>query len=213
MHRTAAVRGGSVLRNYLKLSLVLFLICAISAGALALVNASTEERIRTNEENKERMLRGKALAGEQEGERVAFDPEPVRIGEREYFVGRLEGGPVGIAFTAVTNKGYSGPIEIVIAMDMAGEKVSGVRIKSHSETPGLGANATQIRYGDIEPWFLAQFEALSPSELWLKKDNPEGKIDAITAATITSRAIADCVRESAASFGATWKEAKEEREE
>lgn len=201
------------MKNYLKLSLVLFLICSVSAGALAVVNATTEGRIRTNEENKERMLRGKALAGEQEGERLAFDPEPVRIGEREYYVGRLEGEPVGTAFTAVTNKGYSGPVEIVIAMDMAGEKIAGVRIKSHSETPGLGANATQIRYGDIEPWFLAQFEGLSPDEVWLKKDDPNGKIDAITAATITSRAITDCVREWAASFGTAWKEAKEKREE
>jgi electron transport complex protein RnfG len=192
---------------------MLFLICSISAGALALVNASTEKRISANEEQKERMLRGKALAGEQQGEQIAFDPEPVRIGEKEYYVGRLEDEPVGTAFTAVTNKGYSGPIEIVIAMDMEGEKVAGVRIKSHSETPGLGANATQIRYGDIEPWFLAQYEGLDASEIWLKKDNANGRIDAITAATITSRAITDCVRESAMSFGAAWKESKETREE
>jgi electron transport complex protein RnfG len=201
------------LKNYLKLSVVLFLICSVSAGALAIVNASTEGRIRANEEHKERILRGKALAGEQKGGHIAFDPEPVHIAEKQYYVGRLDGEPVGTAFTAVTNKGYSGPIEIVIAMDMAGEKIAGVRIKSHSETPGLGANATQIRYGDIEPWFLAQFEELEPAAIWLKKDNSNGRIDAITAATITSRAVTDCVRESAMSYGAAWKESKEKRED
>ena len=201
------------MKNYLKLSVVLFLICSISAGALAIVNASTEGRIRTNEEKKERILRGKALAGEQKGGQIAFENEPVRIAEKEYYVGRFEGESVGVAFTAVTNKGYSGPIEIVIAMDVAGEKIAGVRIKSHSETPGLGANATQIRYGDIEPWFLAQFEGLAPAEISLKADDSSGRIDAITAATITSRAITDCVRESAMSFGAAWRESKEKREE
>jgi len=188
------------LKVYLKLSLVLFLICSISAGALAFISAATEDRIRANEELKERMLRGKALAGEQKGELVAFDPEPIRIGEKEYYVGRLDGGFAGTAFTTVTNKGYSGPIEIVVAMDDTGERIAGVRIKSHSETPGLGANAVVIRYGEIEPWFLDQFSGLGPEEIFLKADSPNGAVDAITAATITSRAVTDCVREAATDF-------------
>jgi electron transport complex protein RnfG len=185
---------------YLKLSLVLFLICSVSAGALAFISAATEDRIRANEELKERMLRGKALAGEQQGEAVTFDPEPIRIGEIDYYVGRLDGAFAGTAFTTVTNKGYSGPIEIVVAMDATGEKIAGVRIKSHSETPGLGANAVQIKYGEIEPWFLAQFAGLNPEQAFLKRDDPSGVVDAITAATITSRAVADCVREAATGF-------------
>lgn len=185
---------------YARLSLMLFLICSVSAGALAMVDSATRARILANEEYKERILRGKALAGEQEGGRVTFDAEPVEIGATKYYVGRLDSDVVGTTFTAVTNKGYGGPIEIVIAMEPNGEKIAGVRIKSHSETPGLGANATQIRYGEIEPWFLAQFEGLRPEQVRLKKDDPQGAIDAITAATITSRAITDCVREEAEGF-------------
>ena len=197
------------MKVYLKLSLVLFLICSVSAGALAFISAATEDRIRANEELKERMLRGKALAGEQEGESIAFDPEPIRIGEKDYYVGRLDAAFVGTAFTTVTNKGYSGPIEIVVAMDETGEKIAGVRIKSHSETPGLGANAVQIKYGEIEPWFLAQFSGLSPENVFLKRDDPNGAVDAITAATITSRAVADCVREAATDFDNVRDELKE----
>ena len=189
------------MKTYAKLSLVLFLICSVSAGALAFISAATSERIEANEELKERMLRGKALAGEQKGGDVVFDPAPVEIGGEEYYIGRLEGEFTGTAFTTVTNKGYSGPIEIVVAMDATGEKIAGVRIKSHSETPGLGANAVQIRYGDIEPWFLAQFSGLGPEQIFLGKDDPNGVIDAITAATITSRAVADSVREAATGFG------------
>lgn len=195
---------------YTRLSLMLFLICSVSAGALAMVDSATRARIQANEEYKERILRGKALAGEQQGGQVTFDPEPVEIDSAEYYVGRLDSEFVGTAFTAVTNKGYGGPIEIVIAMEPDGEKIAGVRIKSHSETPGLGANATQIRYGEIEPWFLAQFEGLRPEQVRLKKDDPEGAIDAITAATITSRAVTDCVREEAESFEEVESELPEE---
>ncbi len=194
---------------YLKLSLVLFLICSLSAGALAFINAATEQRILDNEELKERVLRGKALAGEQKGESVAFDPEPIQIEDGQYYIGRLDGKFAGTAFTTVTYKGYSGPIEIVVAMDESGEKIAGVRIKSHSETPGLGANAVQIKYGEIEPWFLAQFSGLSPEEAFLKRDDANGAVDAITAATITSRAVADGVREAAEDFGRIKDELKE----
>ena len=194
------------MKTYAKLSLLLFLICSLSAAALAFVDAATRERILANEEKKERVLRGRALAGEQQGELVVFDPEPVQIETGQYYGGRLDGQFMGTAFTVVTNKGYSGPIEIVVAMDETGEKIAGVRIKSHSETPGLGANAVQIRYGEIEPWFLAQFSGLRPGEVSLKKDSPEGAVDAITAATITSRAVTDRVREAAEGFEEVWSE-------
>ncbi len=197
------------MKSYAKLSLVLFLICSVSAGALAFISAATEDRIEANEALKERMLRGKALAGEQDGEKIVFDPAPVEIGGEEFFLGRLDGEFRGTAFTTVTNKGYSGPIEIVVAMDNTGTKIAGVRIKSHSETPGLGANAAQIRYGDIEPWFLAQFSGLDPEQIFLGKDDPNGKIDAITAATITSRAVTDAVRKAATGFEGVKDEIRE----
>lgn len=193
---------------YARLVLVLVIICSLSAAALAIVDAATRARIEENEAYKERILRGKALLGEEAGGRVSFDSEPVEVDGKKYYVGRLEGEMVGTAFTVVTNKGYSGPIEIVIAMEESGDKIAGVRIKSHSETPGLGANATQIRYGEIEPWFLEQFKGLRPDEVWLKKDDPSGKIDAITAATITSRAITDAVREAASGFEDMWDKLK-----
>ncbi len=193
---------------YARLVLVLVIICSLSAAALAIVDAATRARIEENEAYKERILRGKALLGEEAGGRVSFDSEPVEVDGKKYYVGRLDGEMVGTAFTVVTNKGYSGPIEIVIAMEESGDKIAGVRIKSHSETPGLGANATQIRYGEIEPWFLEQFKGLRPDEVWLKKDDPSGKIDAITAATITSRAITDAVREAASGFEDMWNKLK-----
>lgn len=187
---------------------MLFLICAISAGSLALVNSVTFERIIANEEYKESVLRGKALAGPEKGEEVKFDPEPIQINGTSYYVGRLDGKVIGTAFTTTTNKGYGGPIEIVIGMN--DDKITGVRIKSSSETPGLGANATQVKYGESEPWFLAQFKDLEPKQVRLKKDDPDGAIDAITAATITSRAVTEAVHDQAQAYEDVWPQVKEQ---
>jgi len=187
---------------------MLFLICAISAGSLALVNSATFERIVANEEYKERVLRGRALAGPEKGEQVKFDSEPIQINGTRYYVGRLDGEVVGTAFTTTTHKGYGGPIEIVIGMN--GDRITGVRIKSSSETPGLGANASQVKYGESEPWFLAQFKNLEPNQVRLKKDDPDGSIDAITAATITSRAVTEAVHDQVQAYEDVWPQVKEQ---
>jgi electron transport complex protein RnfG len=193
-----------------RLIVILFVICALSAGALALVDSATRTRIQANQERKESLLRGSALVGEQKGSEVSFDAEPITVEGVPYYVGRLDSGFAGVAFTVVTDKGYAGPIEIVIAIEPTGDRIAGVRIKSHSETPGLGANAAQVKYGDIEPWFLAQFKGLIPQQAQLKKDSAEGEIDAITAATITSRAVTNAVHDEAVKFQNVWDSIKEQ---
>jgi len=193
---------------YIRLSFLLALICAITAGTLALVNTATRDRILANEAYKERILRGKALAGAEKGSLVVFDDEPVHINGNDYYIGRLDGEVIGAAVTTVTDKGYAGPIEIVIGM--RGDSITGVRIKSSSETPGLGANASAVKYGETEPWFLGQFKDLEPARIGLKKDNPAGAIDVITAATITSRAITEAVHEEAVEFEDAWPALKEQ---
>ena len=84
----------------------------------------------------------------------------------------------------VSPRGYSGPIEMLVGIDEKGN-VSGIKILSHKETAGLGANIVNIK-------FLAQFKGKS------KKDPLEAKkdIDAITGATISSRAVCSGVKEA-----------------
>lgn len=104
--------------------------------------------------------------------------------------------------------GYGGPIEAIVGVDRSGN-VSGVRILGHSETPGLGARITEVnptvterlkgRLGrdDLDPelpWFIAQFGGLDIQELYLISDDANGKIDGITAATITARALTEGIR-------------------
>ncbi|MEE8596394.1 MAG: RnfABCDGE type electron transport complex subunit G [bacterium] len=93
----------------------------------------------------------------------------------------------GIVFR-VFPQGYGGPIPITVGLDLKG-KITGVRIASAAEglkeTPGLGVKIT-------EPEFKDQFIDKCAPEAQLKSDG--GEIDAITAATISSRAVCNGVK-------------------
>jgi len=95
---------------------------------------------------------------------------------------------IGIVFRS-EKKGYSGTIRPIVGVDSIG-KIIRVKIPKEelSETPGLGMKIA-------EESFLNQFNNLSADEIFLKKDKQQGKIDAITSATISSRAATEAVRE------------------
>ena len=94
---------------------------------------------------------------------------------------------IGIVFR-VFPQGYGGPIPITVGLDNEGT-ITGIRIASAaegmSETPGLGAKIT-------EPLFTEQFRGKCAAEAALEQDG--GAIQAITAATISSRAVSEGVK-------------------
>ena len=79
--------------------------------------------------------------------------------------------------------GYGGTIDVLVGIDPDG-KLRGIRIISQQETPGLGAKITEAA-------FLDKFIGVAIDELNLSRDG--GSIDAITGATISSRAIVDAL--------------------
>jgi len=89
----------------------------------------------------------------------------------------------GVTVT-VKPQGYGDKIEMLVGIDRLG-KVSGVKVLNHRETAGLGANI-------VKPEFLGQFKGKSSKDpLEPKKD-----IEAITGATISSRAVCNGVKEA-----------------
>ena len=92
----------------------------------------------------------------------------------------------------IVTKGYGGEIEITVGIDQNGA-VTGVSIggSSFAETAGLGARAK-------EPWFAEQFIGKA-SPIAIVKDG--GEIDAITSATITSRAVTNAVDDAVLALG------------
>lgn len=87
-------------------------------------------------------------------------------------------------------EGYSGPIDFLIGISAVEKQITGIRILRHSETPGFGALA-------VKEDFFGQFAKRSLVPLGVTKTSPnKDEIQAITSATITSRAITNAVNEA-----------------
>jgi electron transport complex protein RnfG len=93
---------------------------------------------------------------------------------------------VGYAVTTYTKKGFSGNITLMAGFRPDGTIVN-ITVLEHKETPGLGTKMA-------EPKFKDQFMTKNPAEFSLKVKKDGGPVDAITAATISSRAFCDALQ-------------------
>ncbi len=95
-------------------------------------------------------------------------------------------GEDGYVITATAKEGYGGDIKITVGITADGT-VNGVSILDISETAGLGMKAK-------EPSFYGQYEGKQAEKFVVSKDGGSGEpIDALSGATITSRAVTDAV--------------------
>jgi H+/Na+-translocating ferredoxin:NAD+ oxidoreductase subunit G len=99
--------------------------------------------------------------------------------------------PTAVAFILSTS-GFSGEISLVMGINRSGE-VLGVRVLSHSETPGLG-DKIEVEKNDWINGFNGLSYVKLPQEQWhVKKDG--GAFDQFSGATITPRAVVKAIRE------------------
>ena len=87
-----------------------------------------------------------------------------------------------MAFESVGKGGFGGDVGLMVGVNTDNDRIVGVNVTTHSETPGLGANAKD------KPDLAAQFKDRSILES-IKVTNDGGKINAMSGATITSRAV------------------------
>ncbi|MFH1287310.1 MAG: RnfABCDGE type electron transport complex subunit G [bacterium] len=184
-------RGGvkDLICKILKFSLSLFTFCIGAAIILAGVDMITSRQIKANKIAEANIKRQKVLpqAGKDSFKEIKLEKE-----NKSFFLGfDKNGGYAGSVFE-VTGLGFCGPINITIGIDKE-NKVSGIAISKldQSETPGLGIKITA-------PEFQDQFVGKTGEEIKLKKDG--GGMDAITAATISSRAVVKAVKEGLAVY-------------
>jgi len=105
----------------------------------------------------------------------------------EYYQATSQGKPVAyVASTA--GKGYSSFVAMLVSLD-TGMKISDVKILHHGETPGLG---DQVE----DKGFIGQFKGKSLSQLVLLKTETKENIQAISGATISSRAVTNGVKDA-----------------
>ena len=161
-------------RYILRLTLILFLITAITAALLGVTNAITEDRISQINQEKTAAAMEEVLPADQYAERTYTGDDAIVTAVYE---GLTNGESQGYVVQVEPN-GFGGTIQMVVGIDPAGT-VTGVSIIDMSETSGLGTKA------ETEPWFLEQFVGVDGDDpLVVKQD-----IDALTSATVTSEAV------------------------
>ena len=165
------------MKKILKLTLILFLVSAIVAGVLGVVNEMTKDRI----EEQKQIKTAKAYAAVLPSEGY----EELEIDTSAYTniesISKATGGEGYVVQT--TFSGAQGNITMVVGVS-PDYKCTGISIISHAETSGLGANAAST--SDIGVNWRAQFVGQDKNMAITKAG---GTIDALTGATITSRAV------------------------
>ena len=174
------------MKELFRFGIILGVICLVATFVLALTYQVTKPKIDGQVRNEE-LDALKMISPEAD----SFVEKSVgRIGYFEAFRGKKLKGYC----LKVTANGYNGFIYIVAGIDLNGT-ITGVEILQHQETPGLGARIDEIKSGDKDPWFLRQFVGKSANTIEVKKD-----IDAITGATISSKAVTDAIRKTVNEF-------------
>lgn len=161
----------------------LTLICIVCSALLAGVYALTEAPIKKAAADKLNSAISEVLpefSSLSEEKSIGFNGKTYSY----YEVADSASNVLGYAVKAAVG-GFGGPVSLMVGVLPDGT-IYNTKVLSHSETPGLGAKCT-------EPAFADQFKGFDPSvkKLSVKKDG--GDIDAITAATITSRAYTETV--------------------
>lgn len=119
-------------------------------------------------------------------------PNPEQLGHREpqqgWYVQR--GQQRVVILPVVTRQGYNGEIRLLVGIDQQ-QRITGVRVTQHKETPGLGDDIERQRSDWITTFNGLSLNSLPPGGWAVRKDG--GNFDAFTGATITPRAVVNAV--------------------
>jgi electron transport complex protein RnfG len=174
------------MKDTIQLILVLTVICAASSALLAAVYSKTKEPIAASLELRTANAAAKVMP---EG---ASLPEKKVVDGETFFVAKKDGQLAAVAVQGRSGSGYGGEIVLMVGLGADGRLVNYKKLVA-SETPGLG---TKIESDAFRKPLLGR--ALN-ADWRVKKDG--GEVDAITAATISSRAALECIRDAIAKYG------------
>jgi len=166
------------MKKILGLVVSLTAISAVCAGVLAYIDSITREPIKAT-----------AAANEQRAIRAVLPPGVDAVeAAGEAFVGKdASGKVVGYAAKGMDAGGYGGDIVLMVGFGADKKTLVSYKVLSASETPGLGMKLST-------PEFAGQFAGKDGTALSVKKDG--GEIEAITSATITSRAVCRAIADA-----------------
>ncbi len=171
------------MREMIKMVIVLTSLSLFSGGILAAIHNQTKEQV---ELQVIKFVKGPALRKifKEASNDPTADRFDLKDGEtlRSFFVGVYDGEPRSVAFETFGKGGYGGYVGLMIAVDVENDKLIGASVTRHAETPGMGAKA------ETDPSFVAQFQGLAAKGPFkIRQDG--GDINALSGATLTSRAV------------------------
>ncbi|MBP6977758.1 MAG: RnfABCDGE type electron transport complex subunit G [Bacteroidales bacterium] len=171
--------------SFINMFLSLLIFTAIGSFALAGVYNLTKEPIAKVEKLKKESAIKQVIQDFDTlvTETVSIPDQPRPLGLTR---GYRNDSIVGSAIQTYSLKGYSGLIELMVGFDTS-DCITKIEVLQQKETPGLGTKMET-------PEFKEQFYGKDPSEFKLKVKKDGGDVDAITAATISSRAFCDAVQ-------------------
>ena len=217
------------MKDVIHYGLVLFIIASIAGVGLYGVNEMTKDRIA--EASRATLAAGQRIAFPEAASFSDAQSFPVNGSEGTYFdVYDKDGTLIGYEVVYAV-QGYQSQVKVLTGLRLDGH-ISGIRVLSQAETPGLGAEVEAVpstktlwsAIGDLLggaraapeeaapqiPTFQAQFTGKTLDQLVVVKQPTEENIEAISGATITSAAVVKAVREPAEAFLA-WIKQRETR--
>ena len=181
--------GKKLESNFKNMVLVLFVVTLVASAAVGVVNAFTADKIAQAQQDKQVEAIRQVVA--------PFDNDPLTEadtvgtpdgGELVFFPATKNGEPVGTAVKTYSNNGFSGFISIMVGFNPDGS-IYNYSVLEHKETPGLGSKMGE--------WFVkgakGDVTGKTPGTAGLQVSKDGGDVDAITAATISSRAFLDAI--------------------
>ncbi len=180
----------------LNMTAVLFGITLIASAGVGVVNMITLEPIAQAElAAKTEALNGVLPAFDETlSDELTIDDMIVTV-----HTASLDGMTVGYAVEAISKQGFGGPVSLMVGFTPAGEVIN-VNVLKQTETPGLGtkmADEGNPLINSIKGQQLEQ-KTLVGGKLAVTKDG--GDVDALTAATISSRAYVDAINRAWMAF-------------
>ena len=170
----------------------LFVICIVAGGVLGVVYNATKDPIAAAETAKRTEAIKNVLPEFNELKETKVKSAMEDIDIPFYLAYNADSTFIGAAVETFTNKGFSGNVSLMVGI-LADGTINNISVLQHAETPGLGSKMT-------EPSFKDQFNEKNPASFNFKVKKDGGDVDAITAATISSRAFCDAVNRALSTF-------------
>ncbi|MGI9532520.1 RnfABCDGE type electron transport complex subunit G [Lutimonas sp.] len=174
--------------TFLSMTLTLFVTTLVAGVSLGFINDITKgPKARAKLERKINALRSVLPEfNNNPVESVQLLKSELAKDSVEVYTASLDENEVGTAIVGSSEKGFSGLVKIMVGFNTDGS-INNIEVLEQKETPGLGTKMKDEK-------FIRQFKGKHPSTFNLKVKKDQGDVDALTGATITTRAFGEATQ-------------------